>query len=305
MALKEPFMEKLVEGGTSLSLQPNQGEAIRVKDIQIQSAEIPSIFATVRVGRKDIWYLKCAPMAISHMGFMHRACENIGIMPYLATLGYNTIIPVAETDTLTVEVPTAWTWAKVLYEVYEAPDVSRAEPNGPESNDLIYLAYGTNKAAITATDYQTIDKILNPVGFPAFPFEDVVPPGLNLILLGILFCEVEENFYPGAADKYIRTAHLRLIRGQTFLFDEDRVGYRVLGGQAAPGSKNICYMSGDSELTYHGWNTTGHFIPLPTPITFTPGEELNVQVDYTMDAGAQLDAEALDIALVFHQVPVA
>lgn len=304
MALKEAFMEKLVEGGTSLTLSPNQGEAIRVKDIQIVSAQTVSGFATVRVGRKDICYLRCAPVARSHMGLNRVGSENIGLMAFLAALGHNTTIPVAEQETLEVSVAAAWTWAKVLYEVYDAPDVSPTEPNGSKSDDLIYVAYGTNKAAITSTDYATIDKILNPVGFPAFPFEATVPAGFTLTLLGILFAEVEENFYPGAADKYIRTAHLRLMRGLTFLFDEDRVGFRVLGDGAAAGSKNIVYLGGESEIPYHGETTIGRFWPLPEPIVFGPGEELNVQVDYTLDATAQLDADTLDIALVFHAVPV-
>jgi len=305
MALKQPFMEKLVEGGTSLTLTPNQGEAIRVKEIHIVHPDATSVFATIRVGRKDVWYLRCAPVARSHMGLIRRQAQNMGIMGYLAALGLNTIIPVATTETLTITVPTAWTWCKVLYEIYDAADVASTEPNGSESKDLIYLAYGTNKSAITGSDYATIDKMLNPVGFPDFPFAGVVPPGISLTLIGILFAEVEENYYPGAVNKYIRTAHLRLIQGLTFLFDEDRVGFRVLGAGSAAGSKNTVYLGGDSQLTYHGETTIGRFKPLPVPITFLPGEELNVQVNYTLDATAQLDADSLDIALVFHQVPVA
>jgi len=304
MALKEAFMEKLVEGGTSLTLSPNQGEAIRVKDIQIVSAETGSIFATVRVSRKDIWHLRCAPVARSHMGLNRVGTANPSLMSALAGLGHNTIIPIAHQETMEISVTAAWTFCKVLYEIYDAGDVSATEPNGSKSDDLIYVAYGTNLAAITGTDYATIDKMLNPVGFPDFPFEGVVPAGLNLTLLGILFAEVEENTYTGSVDVYIRSAHLRLIRGQTFLFDEDRVGFRVLGDGAAAGSANIVYLGGESEIPYHGETTIGRFIPLPAPITFGPGEELNVQVDYTLDATAELDADTLDIALVFHQVPV-
>lgn len=297
MALREPHLEKIVANASTLELKPDVGAGLLVTNIEVKTTAA-SDFATVKIGKATVGYFRVAPAARNHLALHRNGVRNFSLLKQLKALGLEVTYPVAEGQTFQITLSNNAEWIKVTYQEHDAGDIRPDMPNGSDAQEYFFVNYGTNKDAVAATGYVTLDKSRNPVEFPDFPFGQTVPARRQVHLLGIMAAELEKNTYTGAVDTYSRTRRLRVIRERTTLFDEDKNGFIMQGDGAAAGAANSAYLGGVCTLPWGGEDQDGELFLLPEPLVFTAGEEVQFQVDVQVEAGAGLAADDLEVALL-------
>ena len=205
--------------------------------------------------------------------------EQCGVTDVLPNLferlqqkGIFTGYPVAEGETFEIKpaVVGADIVGAIIYEIHEAGDMVAEMPGGSKSPEYLFLNYGTNTAQIDADTYGAIDKSRNPSEYPAFPFGDVVPAGHSIDIHGVLL-KTWGGYVDGTADTM---RYLKLIHEREVLFNEDRRGIYVTQGMG--------------PLTWGSIRQTNCDIKLfPVPLSFGPGDELNLSLSAAVNVTAE------------------
>jgi len=211
------------------------------------------------------------------------------ILDVLRKLGYFTDFPVPEGGKLVISgAAQAGAIQMVEYEVWEPGDVKETDPNGPKSDEYLYINYGNAGGSISSAGDHVLNTSQSPAEFPAFPFGAEVPAKVEMTLLAIL----ASDFAPKENDgtDYSYTKYLKLIKEREVLFDEDRNGLLLYA--PFPTSYGHCDMVGEGiSVIGNASDVDGKYpFVLPKPMTFTPGEELLVY--HTLEAGGA--GQALD-----------
>jgi len=297
MPVIQDYMEAVATATKTLELKPKVGQGIIVKDIEVVSSATED-WLTVRIGKTTVGYFKVANKDFNNLPLHRFGVLNHSILHFLSENGLVTSYPVREEESFSVESTSNMDVVKITYEVHDAADITPALPNGAVSPEYFFINYGTNSAALTLSQYYTLDQALNPVEFPNFPFGAIVPAKAQISILGIMVNEYEKNNYADTTNHKHHTLRLRLIRGRETLFDEDKKGWYILGGGSASGSVNEKYGAGISQLPWLCESKVGYPLLLPTPLIFTPGSELNVQVEVGEEATINIPANKIAVALI-------
>ena len=296
MALKAPYMVKTVEGNTDLQLEADTGESFKVIDIQI--ANPASSYIEVVVDKATVGYFRVGGTLGSHLSFAPSDSEKKTVLGLLREKGIFRGIPVAEGQKLTIKnAAAANAVQKVVYEVYDAGDITPDMPNGTEAREYDFIMYGRPSAVADGSNL--VDTQLNPVEFTNFPFAGDVPAKTRMEVYGVLFSDVGKTSGTGA-NKHI-TKYLKLIKGRTVLFDEDRNGIPAIG--VAPASDGTNIGTGYSEIG--NYSDVDRRLPLifDEPLKFEAGEELNVYVVTDVIAGsANLASTDVEVGLIMRQI---
>ena len=295
MALKAANQVKHFSGSADYELQTKSGESIRVKAIYIANAV--NDFATIKIDKTTVGYFRVGGSRGNHLHYpLQDEQRDKNLLDLLREREIFTDYPLAEGQKLIITgAQGANTECTIVYDVYDAGDVNRDNPNGTDSNEYIFINYGRPASAPTTSGDILIDTSINPVEFPSFPYGKVVPAGYEIDIIGILASDVGRTSGTGA--NQCVTTYVKFVRGRTVLWDDDRNGLKLKG--LAPSSDGVQIGVGYSQIGYYSDVDQRHPYFFPEPLTFQQGEELNIYITTDILAGTQnLTAEDLEIALI-------
>jgi len=271
MALKEAYMMKdsWSEDVTTLSITAKVGESLKIKQLLVSHDDLNG-FCECFIDRLSVGYWFIGWSAGNHL----EMCAVTDVLPNLferlQQLGKFDGYPIAEGETFSIKNPITGgnIRASIVYEVYDAEDMKAEMPGGSKASEYLYINYGTNAADIADAAYGPLDKSRNPAEYPAFPFGDVVAPGHEIDIHGILIAT-----WRGLVDNTsAQMRYLKLIKDRNVLFNEDRRG--------------IWLPQGSGHLTWGSVRQTNCDIKLfPVPVTFGPGDELNISMSNATGEG--------------------
>lgn len=262
MALREAYMikESWSHDTKTLSITAKVGESLKIKELQVSHDDAGG-WCECFIDRLSIGYWFIGWSAGNHLEMCGVVAAWPNLFKRLQQLGKFDGYPIAEGETFTIKNPVTDgnIRASIIYEVYDAEDMKAEMPNGSKSVEYMFINYGTNEDAIGEGEYGPLDFSRNPAEYPGFPFGDVVPPGHEIDIHGILHAT-----WRGLVDSTAATnRYLKLVHDRKVLFNEDRRG--------------IYCVQGTSPLTWGSVRQTNCNIDLfPQPITFKAGDELNI-----------------------------
>jgi len=200
---------------------------------------------------------------------------NPTLLSFLGEKGIFKGFPIAEGQTFTIEgMKRSDSITMIIYEIYDPEDISAEMENGSRSKEYLFLNYGNTGGNIVAPGDALYDNPVSPAEFPDFPFGKVVPAKYEIDIHGICGSPRCPGENDGTA--YIYTKFIKLVKEREVLFDEDRNGILFMHPSANVES-NI-------DQTAEGFTLIGNFsaydnnppLMFPVPLTFLPGDELNI-----------------------------
>lgn len=281
MAIKQPHMIKsnLLSAASSLWLTARPGESIRIKGLR-SGALTSRGFNQCFIDRVAVGFWYTGDINANHLEQWSLATMRGNLFKSLIDKAVFNGYPVGEGQTFELKPysPATQVVAAIEYEIGDKDDFKPEMPNGSTAKEFFFMNYGTNSAQIAANATGVIDTPRNPSEFPGFPFGEVVPAKQAVDIYGfalIAWKDSQGNLNPNYA-------YLKLVKDRITLFDDDRNG--------------ICVREGMGFLTWGPCRQTNVDIELlPAPLTFGPGDELQVQ----MTAGADIIAASdIDIAAI-------
>ena len=301
MARRKQNQFEVAYGTTALSLTANEDESIRVRGFYSSGASTAHMQATI--GQRVVADFRVAGALGNHLPFPAGATTAGPFPPgnlldLCVEKGWNRGYPIPTGHTMTWTGPNAaGSVNAVLYDTYDAGDVSRSEPNGPESSELDYVIYGSPTTTIATAATTAINTRVSTAEFDAFPFGADVPGRTTITVFGILASTFAPSENDGTND--ISTKQLKVVRNQTTLFDKDLTGlpmWQALGTQSAD---QIGVGAGGN------FSTTDRRQPLifPEPMVFESGEELTFSwVTQIAGTGANMLVADAEIGLICRAV---
>jgi len=264
MALRESYMIKAspLTAVASLSVQAKVGESLLIKGLYFGALHSGG-FAEILIDRVSVGFFYIGDINANHLEQYQNAVLLGNVFNRLIVKGLMEGYPVAEGQTFEVKPHTAGATVigSIIYEVYDAGDMTSDMPNGSTSKEFLFLNYGTNGSEIAIDATGAVDTSRNPSEYPAFPFGDVVPAKYEMEILGFLLIDWKDalgNLNPNYA-------FLKLTKDRKVLFDDDRLG--------------ICVREGMGFLTWGPCRQTNVDMELfPAPVLFGGGDELLVQM---------------------------
>jgi len=292
MAVKEKFMVKTVEGDDDLELQARSGESILVKDVRVYNPA--SNYATLRVEKTTVGYFRVGGTLGNHLAFSPSDSDMKTILGYLAKKGLFGGFPVAEGETFSISgVAQSGAIQQVVYEVYDAGDITNTMENGSQAGDYLFINYG-RPSSVSDGD-NLISSTQNPAEFPNFPYSQTVPSGHVISLIGILASDIGKTSGGGANTQI--TKYLKFVKGREVLFDEDRNGIPMIG--SAPGSDGTNIGAGYSLIGNYSDVDRREPFMFPEALEFIAGEELNIYLTTDVTAGsANMSTDEAEIGLI-------
>jgi hypothetical protein len=226
------------------------------------------------------------------------------LLKFLLDLGIFKGFPVAEGEKFVITgAKQAGAIQVVVYEIYDAGDITSDMENGSKADTYLYLNYGDSGANINITGDTLLNNSKSPAEFPDFPFGVDVPAGKRIEILGVL----ASDFAPKENDgtNYCYTQYFKLVRGRKTLFDEDLNGILLNSG--------FTDALGDIDIVGEGQSLIGNYSDIdakpplifPSPLVFEPGEELNVYLTTTRGGtGQNIDTDEQTVCFIQRVTPV-
>lgn len=211
--------------------------------------------------------------------------------------------PVASGETFTVSRYSEAGRVVLLYDIYDAGDITPDMPNGSKARKTRYLHYGTNVASAASGPVAVSTSLMGTgtgytgwAGGDAWPFNGASVAEKNVYrLLAIAAAPLAKGNAAGTANAGY-TTHLQLISRNNILFDEDRVGIPLLGDSAETGAATVTYVSKGSVIgpaTHQ--NPAGPYL-LDPALDFREGERLTTNIVIAGYAAGGPGAGELDLA---------
>jgi len=277
MPLLFSYREKTVLAAAELLLASVPGRSFKIIDIEVDTAQAED-WATLKNGLSSVAYFSVGDADHNHLALFPGVATPESLRHFLETSEFVISYPVIEGDNFSVKLANSANLIKVIYEEYDAADMTAIMPNGKGSDQLLLCLYGTNSATLTAAGWCPVDKMLNPKEFANFPFEAVVPTGKSFKIHAIAVLDISHNSYTASANTVMNTKYCRFTKNREVMFDSDMNGFYVRGAGAANGSVNTKINNGTNQLPYVGNNKAGGFFLLPADLVCDPGDELNIDV---------------------------
>lgn len=305
--LLQANMVKRITASAGGDLEAKTGESLRVKRIEC----IPSTndsYLTIRVDRVTVGFYRIKGKSGNQLGTLHEHYLKGNLMEFMADMGINVTIPIAEGQTLNVSRYAEAGNVMVIYDRYSAGDVKDSDPNGSASKVYTFVQYAKVGTAPTASGDALIDTALTPAEFPDFPCSKVVPALHTIELLGIAGCPVWNSTGVGA--RFI-TNFLKMIRNREVLFDTDRNGipfeavglnqvgnvYRSAFSLIGSGSE-VLLREHDASMNYDPSWVSGNPLMFEPPLVFAAGEELNAYLTVTKTGTVTWTDNVDDVAFI-------
>jgi len=284
-------------GGGDLSAVA--GRSLLVKAIYC-IASTNDTYLTVRVDRVTVAFYRVAGRAGNHISPYLTAYVIPHIMRFLSAHGINVSIPVAEGQTFNVSRYAETGNVIIVYDEYDAGDITAAMPNGSAAAEYVFMQYLSTSVTPTASQDILLDTSLSPAEFPDFPAGKVVPAKREITLLGLAGHPFTTG---GAGPNAWGTTFVKLLREREVLFDEDRNGIPFDGQDAtATADAYMCNFSLIGPCTPVLLDSAVQVIGDPLlfdpPIVFGEGEELNMYLSGIMTTAAAWEETLVDMAAI-------
>lgn len=267
----------------SLSLTAPAGRSYLVKKVYVDRTG--GEYATITIGRTKVGYFRLAGHVLgSHLAFPNKNYPYPNLLELLIQRGYFDGYPVEEGETFTVNIEDGYHGdILIVYDEYDAGDITSEQVNGSKSDELVFVNYGTVGGNVDTDGEFAISVSKNPAEFVDFPFGKAVPSGFEVDLLGLLYSDRSISD-AAATTNYIATRYLKIIRERSVLFSDTKQGLFAYGVE--PGSlETLVVGNGDCE---HGdYSSINYKQPLwfPEGFTFAGGEELYLYWHVYKNAG--------------------
>lgn len=279
MALLLANQVKIITASGGGTLTPQPGQSIRVRDIHCVPSSSDT-YLTLLIGGATVGLYRVKGYAGNHQPFpcikTTQVYERItgGLMRFLAALGLDMSIPIADGESLTVKRYAETGNVCLIYDVFDAADVKPTDPNGSESLVRRYVHPITNTAAITSTPV-TLATSLIWTGGDQWPVNGLgVPDKTTFKLIGLIGAPSARG--NASANKGYST-YLQLLKRNDQLFDIDRNGLPFKGNSAATADTED-YTSLGSLIGPLTAESPAPPLIFPSPLVFATGDTLTVQV---------------------------
>lgn len=292
--LKQGNCVKRGYGATSLTLQAEAGNSFLVRRIYVE-ANSADTYIVLRVDRKTVGVYRTYGRGGNQLGHIKAQLFPLNLMEWLESKGINVTIPVAEGQSFSIDSINAGTEIILVYDRYDAGDITANMPNGTESKEYTFMQYMTGTTALSASGDMLLDVSLSPAEFPDFPCGKVVPAKHSISMLGL----VGQPYCKGiSGSNEFKTTFVKLIKDRETLFDEDRAGI-VFRGQRSGGYTHSHQVDfsligncGDNTKD-SGVGDIGFPLLFEPALDFVSGEELLVYV-----TGAETGTETIAVAYI-------
>jgi len=301
--LLQANMVKRITASAGGDLEAKTGESLRVKRIECIPSSNDS-YLTIGVDRVTVAFYRVQGKSGNQLGTLHGFFLKGNLMEFLADMGINVTIPIAEGQTLSVRRYAETGNVIIIYDRFSAGDVKDTDPNGSASKLYTFLQYAKVGTAPTASGDALIDTSLTPAEFPDFPCSKVVPALHTIELLGIAGSPVWNSAGVGA--RFV-TNFLKLIRNREVLFDTDRNGIPFEGtganqvGDVYKAAFSLIGSGSEIEMTETDFIegvTQGKPLMFEPPLVFAAGEELNAYLTVTKTGTTTWTPNVDDVAFI-------
>ena len=297
MSLKRAGMIEQTSGTSALSLTAEAGESILVRDIRSDIAAAGAEDYKVTIDRKSILQFK-APTTW-HLLARLQAGTYPPIMEAIKKAGLFPTFPVAEGETFGITAPGTSDYLTVVYDLYDGDDIQADMANGSKASRYRMFQMISNSASPTEAGDEALDQSDLDSEFIAFPGGDVVPPGVNIELLGLFGIPVTDG--TGAANAQ-NTSHLKFLADREDIFDKDLNGINFLADITHTAATTIY-----GQVAGRLWGGLAYqdagIIVFDEPLIFVPGSELNVFATIVeTTGGTDLAAGAIKLGMIMDVV---
>jgi hypothetical protein len=308
MALRQSGLIFRAEAAAQLVISPRAGEAFRITRIYASnpSAALQHVLVindTARVGFFRIVGLGGSHLLNPRSAEVANNVRGSNLVDWMRSTFNFAGYPVVQGESLTLSLDTGTADLYAVGDSYDAGDVKSTEQNGSKANDLVYVNYGTNPAAISTATYTKIAASRNPAEMVAFPFgtpgQGLVPAGKK-VRLQVLGGQPVGRFV--SAGNTMGTQYIRPRMGtapaQT-IWDRADVGLPFIG--TIPGG-GVDYTSVRSALP----SCPRPFEPNDdntADLDFNPNDEFSLQVSSVLVGAGQLNALDVDVWCVMRVYP--
>ena len=260
----------LFEHGSELTLTAGAGESFMVKDIHVSGTG--GGYATFFIDTSTQGYFRTSFDGLgNHLAFIGKSERRKTIIGFLMDKGIFKGYPIRSGSKFVVK-NTNTAYISIIYDIYDAGDITNTMENGKDSKELTFLMYGQPVANVNTTTNTQITKKNNPSEFCDFPFRGGVATKRKIDLYGVVYSSRGAD--NGTLGNYIHTKYLKLMKGRNVLFDSMRAGLVAQG-------KSVL-IDGAFEAE-NGYDIGGEYSDLyqkdalifDQPIRFANGEELD------------------------------
>lgn len=294
MALLHKFMVKSLlgtEAADNLTLEPDTGRSILVKNIL--TCPETDRYLNVKIGKTLAGYFRINDVDLgSHLSDIIApgiATKRPLYPPYKKTIiqqmqeaGIAIGYPIAEGEKIVLTHDDGGNLGNtvIIYEEYDAGDITSDMPNGTEASEYTYINYGRFATAPAAVGSFQYDDQFTPVEFPEFPYGKVVPAHKTIEIHALLASDRNISTAGGG----LATTFYSLKSDRETMFDEDLRGILAVAPTAGL-DDNVISEEGASIL-----GEGSHLFPRPVhffekPLVFNAGDELNVYATFVLESG--------------------
>ena len=301
--LKQANCVKRITASGGGDLQADAGESFLVRCLYGEPSSNDT-FLTLRVDRKTVGVYRLGGKAGNHLSFYTEGNFKNNLMEFLTKKEINVAIPVAEGQTFTVSRYAETGEVIIVYDIYDAGDITAVMPNGSDAKDYLFINYLNNSATKAVSGDLLLDESESPAEFPDFPAAAVVPARHTIEVLGIIG---QPTGHKTSGDNYILSSFVKMIKDRETLFDEDRAG--IVFRAKKPSEDKTMYRT---DFSLIGGCIMNHYAQadellsdpwmLSPVLVFQPGEELLVYVTFELTGTDTLLADTVDVALIEHVI---
>lgn len=210
--------------------------------------------------------------------------RGMDVLGLLREMGYDLpTVKVPEGDTYTLsDANSNATSSSVYYRELPASSVSETTPGAPGTMNRTFITMGLaeqDSVADSTTVQEAVDSSDNPLGLTDWPWEEDVPSGVEYDVVAMAAITDDNSGDSDALD------NVRLTSGEVDFLARDSA--RV----------------SEAHADFPSDDLTDRPFVFPEPPTFSPGDELDVEVEMTNNSGASANLDAR-VALVCHRRPV-
>lgn len=297
--LKQNNCVKFLPDALGGDLEADANESFLVRSIAVDPSDADT-FLTAKIDNMTVAYYRLVGKSGNHLGGISSSTVGRNLMDFLVRLGLPFSLPVGEGQKLNLSRANEAGKIQVLYDRYDAGDITPAMPCGTACKSYGFLQYLREAAVLTASGDMILNTAITPAEFPDFPAGKAVPAKMRIKLHGIAGCPVAD-FVSG--DNGFYTSYLKLVREREVLCDEDRDGFLFWGNdQTAQPAQYILGKSligsGAEYAEFNSFWANQQPLMFDPPLVFESGEELLVYLTWVTIGTHTMPVNLADVALI-------
>ena len=290
MALREANKIVSAENTNKIEVVPKSGTALIVKGIYIKTNA--DDIAVIKNAATTMMAVKVSNDYRNMLAFPSNGLGTVNLFDELKKKGFEISFPVPQGEKFTIETTNNVAYATIVYDEYDAGDITAEMPNHPDSSIRRMVICGTNANDITDVKPYRLDKFLGPVELHSWPFEEEACPYSTVRIKAIGIKGVEENNYTGGTDNKARTKYATIWLGTKQIVTE--VGSKILaiGANAPTGESGVSYDADLEMMPCVSVRSKAELVILDQDIVVARGQELRILLEIVKDTtNAKISAE--------------